>query len=217
MSSPGMTQQNFMYTWSSGRSQLIPACTRSLSNKLGAQMVFRYRRCRILVHNWFPKLNSADFSYPWELTSHSTKSLSGIFVLGISCWKFAKEIFSRQHTFLFTLYLKIRVPYTRLSFWERTFCLCRMNTMLGSLKCEYPGLSPDVINSILDGIQASIRQKVKEPCHDYLGLSPSVIKSIFGRNPSLHQTEGKGIVSRVSQPFTDVVNSILASTRQYRR
>ncbi len=43
-----------------------------------------------------------------------------------------------------------------------------MNTMLGSLKCEYPGLSPDVINSILDGIQASIRQKVKEQCRDYL-------------------------------------------------
>ncbi len=54
-----------------------------------------------------------------------------------------------------------------------------MNTMLGSLKCEYPGLSPDVINSILDGIQASIRQKVKGQCHDYLGLSPDVVNSIL--------------------------------------
>jgi hypothetical protein len=32
--------------------------------------------------------------------------------------------------------------------------------MLGSLKCEYPGLSAHMMNSILDGIQASIRQKV---------------------------------------------------------
>jgi hypothetical protein len=61
-----------------------------------------------------------------------------------------------------------------------------MNTMLGSLKCEYPGLSPDVINSILDGIQASIRQKVKEQYHDYLGLSPSVINSILDGVPSLY-------------------------------
>ncbi len=57
--------------------------------------------------------------------------------------------------------------------------MCRMNTMLGSLKCEYPGLSPDVINSILDGIQASIRQKVKGQCDECPGLSPSVINSIL--------------------------------------
>jgi hypothetical protein len=60
--------------------------------------------------------------------------------------------------------------------------------MLGSLKCEYPGLSPDVINSILDGIQASIRQKVKGQCRHYLGLSPDVSNSILdGIQASIRQ------------------------------
>jgi hypothetical protein len=49
---------------------------------------------------------------------------------------------------------------------------CRMNTMLGSLKCEYPGLSAHVMNSILDGIQASIRQKVSpKPSSSSLSLA----------------------------------------------
>ncbi len=60
--------------------------------------------------------------------------------------------------------------------------------MLGSLKCEYPGLSPDVINSILDGIQASIRQKVKGQCNECLGLSSNVINSIVdGIQASIRQ------------------------------
>jgi hypothetical protein len=68
--------------------------------------------------------------------------------------------------------------------------------MLGSLKCEYPGLSPDVINSILDGIQASIRQKVKGQCHECLGLSSNVINSIVD-----------GIQASIDRSYRDSITS----------
>jgi hypothetical protein len=64
MSSPGMTQQNFMYTWSSDRSQLIPACTWSLSNT-----IWRANGLQVPVgvsdfsSQLVSRLNSADFSY----------------------------------------------------------------------------------------------------------------------------------------------------------
>ena len=67
-----------------------------------------------------------------------------------------------------------------------------MNTMLGSLKCEYPALSPDTFNTILDGIQASIRQKVKGQCHEYPALSPDTFNALLGKE----QTFTSHIVKR---------------------
>ena len=36
----------------------------------------------------------------------------------------------------------------------------RINSMVGSLKCTYPGLTSDAMAAIMDQIQCSIRQKV---------------------------------------------------------
>ena len=41
-----------------------------------------------------------------------------------------------------------------------TVCPVRINTMIGTLKCSYPGLSSDTMTDIMDQIQKSIRQKV---------------------------------------------------------
>ena len=38
----------------------------------------------------------------------------------------------------------------------------RMNSMIGTLKCSYPGLSSDGLTDIMDQIQKSIRQKVTD-------------------------------------------------------
>ena len=37
----------------------------------------------------------------------------------------------------------------------------RINSMIGSLKCTYPGLTGPAMTVIMDQIQKSIRQKVK--------------------------------------------------------
>ena len=37
----------------------------------------------------------------------------------------------------------------------------RINSMVGSLKCSYPGLTSDTMTDIMDNIQKSIRQKVR--------------------------------------------------------
>ena len=36
----------------------------------------------------------------------------------------------------------------------------RINSMIGTLKCSYPGLASDTMTHIMDDIQKSIRQKV---------------------------------------------------------
>ena len=38
--------------------------------------------------------------------------------------------------------------------------IARINSMVGSLKCTYPGLTSDAMATIMDQIQCSIRQKV---------------------------------------------------------
>ena len=37
----------------------------------------------------------------------------------------------------------------------------RINSMIGTLKCSYPGLTSDTMTDIMDNIQKSIRQKVR--------------------------------------------------------
>ena len=36
----------------------------------------------------------------------------------------------------------------------------RMNSMIGSLKCSYPGICSEAMTDVMDQIQKSIRQKV---------------------------------------------------------
>ena len=38
----------------------------------------------------------------------------------------------------------------------------RMNSMIGTLKCSYPGIHSETLTDIMDQIQKSIRQKVKD-------------------------------------------------------
>ena len=44
---------------------------------------------------------------------------------------------------------------------SKIVCPGRINSMIGTLKCSYPGLSSDTMTDIMDQIQKSIRQKVK--------------------------------------------------------
>ena len=39
--------------------------------------------------------------------------------------------------------------------------VCRISSMIGTLKCPYPGLTTEITADILTQIQTSIRQKVK--------------------------------------------------------
>ena len=43
-----------------------------------------------------------------------------------------------------------------------TCSMFRINSMIGTLKCSYPGLSTDAMAGIMDQIQKSIRQKVNK-------------------------------------------------------
>ena len=47
----------------------------------------------------------------------------------------------------------------------------RINSMIGTLKCSYPGLTSDTMTDIMDNIQKSIRQKVRRHhlCFDDVG------------------------------------------------
>ena len=49
--------------------------------------------------------------------------------------------------------------------------ICRMSTMCGGLKCDYPSLSPAIFSSLLESIQKSIRQKV----HTYRMLPEKMV------------------------------------------